>query len=220
MNAASIIARGGLHAAKPRPLMNPTLTAGLAGFGFVASITHGPNNMMLMASGANFGLRRTLRHLTGVALGFSGMVLGVGLGMAGVVSRFPWIFDVIRWLGAAYLVYLAWKIATASGIGGKDAPARPMTFLQAVAFQWVNHKAWAMALGAVTTYASRDHIASDVVLIAAMFGAIGAPCVVVWAGFGLGMKRVLSRPGPMRAFNIGMAGLLLLSLYPLFLETR
>jgi threonine/homoserine/homoserine lactone efflux protein len=200
--------------------MTPALVVGLAAFGFVASITPGPNNMMLMASGANFGLRRTLPHMAGVAIGFSAMVLGVGLGVAGVVSRAPWIFDVIRWAGAAYLVWLAWKIATSSGVGGKDAPARPMTFLQAAAFQWVNPKAWAMALGAVTTYASRRHLALDVVLIAAVFGLINAPCISVWAGFGVGMKRFLSRPGPMRAFNLSMAGLLLLSLYPLFLETR
>jgi threonine/homoserine/homoserine lactone efflux protein len=200
--------------------MSPTLLVGIAAFGFVSSITPGPNNMMLMASGANFGLRRTLPHLVGVGLGFSLMVLGVGLGLAGVVARAPWIFDAIRWAGAAYLVYLAWKIATARGVGGKDVPARPMTFLQAVAFQWVNPKAWAMALGAVTTYASRDHLVLDVVMIALVFGLVNAPCISVWAGFGVGMKQVLSRPGPLRAFNLTMAALLLLSLYPLFLETR
>ncbi len=205
--------------------MSPALLAGLGGFGFVASITPGPNNMMLMASGANFGLRRTLPHMAGVALGFSLMVLGVGLGFAGVVWRAPWIFDVIRWGGAAYLVYLAWKIATAKGVGAKGAGAAddagtPMTFLQAAAFQWINPKAWAMALGAVATYASRDHLILDVTLIALVFGLTGAPCISVWAGFGVGMKRVLSRPGPLRAFNLAMAALLLLSLYPLFLDTR
>ncbi len=203
--------------------MSPTLIAGLAAFGFVSSITPGPNNMMLMASGANFGLRRTVPHMTGVALGFSVMVLGVGLGVAGIVARAPWIFDVIRWGGAAYLVYLAWKIATAKGIGtkaGGDTPSRPMTFLQAAAFQWVNPKAWAMALGAVTTYASRDHLLLDVTMIALVFVLTSTPCVGIWAGFGVGMKQVLSRPGPLRAFNVGMALLLLLSLYPLFMETR
>jgi threonine/homoserine/homoserine lactone efflux protein len=200
--------------------MSPALTVALAGFGLAASITPGPNNMMLMASGANFGLRRTLPHMAGVAIGFSVMVLGVGLGVAGVVSQAPWVFDVIRWAGAAYLVFLAWKIATASGVGGGDAPARPMTFLQAAAFQWVNPKAWMMALGAVATYAARDHIAFDVILIAVVFGVISLPCVGLWAGFGVGMKRVLNRPGPMRAFNLTMAGLLLLSLYPLFTEAR
>jgi threonine/homoserine/homoserine lactone efflux protein len=200
--------------------MTPALAAGLVGFGLVASITPGPNNMMLMASGANFGLRRTLPHLAGVTVGFSAMVLGVGLGVAGIVSRAPWMFDVIRWLGAAYLVFLAWKIATSSGVGGKDAPPRPMSFLQAAAFQWVNPKAWMMALGAVTTYAARDHLAFDVVLIAVVFGLVNAPCVGLWAGFGVGMKRVLNQPRPMRAFNLGMAGLLLLSLYPLFTEAR
>jgi threonine/homoserine/homoserine lactone efflux protein len=205
--------------------MSPTLLVGLAVFTFVASITPGPNNLMLMASGANFGLRRTVPHMTGVALGFSLMVLGVGLGLAGLVARAPWIFDVIRWGGAAYLVWLAWKIATAKGIGsegagGKGGPARPMTFLQAAAFQWVNPKAWAMALGAVTTYASRAHLVLDVTMIALVFALTSAPCVGVWTGFGVGMKQVLSRPGPLRAFNLGMAALLLLSLYPLFLETR
>jgi threonine/homoserine/homoserine lactone efflux protein len=200
--------------------MSPTLIAGLGAFCFVSSITPGPNNMMLMASGANFGLRRTVPHMAGVAVGFCAMVLGVGLGVAGLVARAPWIFDVIRWTGAAYLVFLAWKIATAKGVGGGDVPTRPMTFLQAAAFQWVNPKAWAMVLAAVTTYATRDRLALDVILIAVVFGLVNAPCISLWAGFGAGMKRFLNQPGPMRVFNIGMAVLLLASLYPLFLETK
>jgi threonine/homoserine/homoserine lactone efflux protein len=187
-------------------------------FTFVASITPGPNNMMLMASGANFGLRRTVPHMAGVSLGFGAMVLVVGFALAGVIAALPWLYEVLRWAGAAYLLYLAYKIATSHGIGAKTAPQSPMTFWQAAAFQWVNPKALAMCIGAVTTYAAPDHLYLNVALVALAVTVIGAPCITTWAAFGVGMKRVLNRPGTMRAFNIGMALLLVLSLYPMLTE--
>ena len=196
------------------------LVTAIVAFAFVSSITPGPNNMMLMASGANFGVRASLPHMAGVSLGFGVMVLVVGLGLAGIISALPWLYGVLRWVGAAYLLYLAFKIATAHGLGSKAAAARPVTFVQAAAFQWVNPKAWAMALGATTTFATRDHLVVDVALITLMFILVGAPCIGAWAVFGVGMKRLLTRPWSMRAFNIGMALLLVASLYPLFTETR
>jgi threonine/homoserine/homoserine lactone efflux protein len=195
-----------------------TLILGLATFTFVASITPGPNNMMLMASGANFGLRRTVPHMAGVSLGFGVMVLVVGFALAGIIAALPWLYEVLRWAGAAYLLYLAYKIATSHGIGTKTAPQSPMTFWQAAAFQWVNPKALAMCVGAVTTYAARDHLYLNVALVALAVTVIGAPCITSWAAFGVGMKRVLNRPATMRAFNIGMALLLVLSLYPMLTE--
>jgi threonine/homoserine/homoserine lactone efflux protein len=116
------------------------------------------------------------------------------------------------------MLYLAYRIATSHGVGSKTAPQRPLTFWQAAAFQWVNPKALAMALGAVTTYAAPEHLYLNVALVALVVTAINAPCVSTWAAFGVGMKRVLNRPGTMRAFNIGMALLLVLSLYPMLTE--
>jgi len=198
--------------------MTLTLILGLATFAFVASITPGPNNMMLMASGANFGLRRTLPHMAGVSLGFGLMMLVVGFALAKIIAALPWLYEVLRWAGAAYMLYLAYKIATSHGNGTKAAPQAPMTFWQAAAFQWVNPKALAMCVGAVTTYAAPDHLYLNVALVAVVITVIGAPCITSWAAFGVGMKRVLNRPGTMRAFNIGMALLLVLSLYPMLTE--
>jgi threonine/homoserine/homoserine lactone efflux protein len=198
--------------------MTWTLMLGLVTFAFVCSITPGPNNMMLLASGANFGLRRTVPHLLGISIGYGVMTLVVGLGLAGVVTTFPWVYQALRWAGAAYLLYLAFKIATASGVGGKSTPSQPLTFLQAAAFQWVNPKALAMTLGAVATYAPREHLYLNVVLVAAVVTLVGAPCVCSWAAFGVGMKRLLNRPLALRVFNIGMALALVGSLYPLLSE--
>ena len=198
--------------------MTLTVLAGLLTFGFVSSITPGPNNLMLLASGANFGLRRTLPHLAGVSIGFGVMVLLVGWGLAGVFALMPWLYEVLRWAGCAYLLYLAYKIATADGVGSGRASPHPMTFWQAVAFQWVNPKAWAMALGGVATYAAPQHLYLNVALVALVFTLINAPCVSSWAAFGVGMKRILDRPLAMRAFNIGMALLLVASLYPMLTE--
>jgi threonine/homoserine/homoserine lactone efflux protein len=198
--------------------MTLTLILGLVTFTFVCSITPGPNNMMLLASGANFGLRRTVPHMAGVALGFGVMVLIVGLALAGIIAALPWLYEVLRWAGAAYMLYLAYKIATSHGVGSKTAPQRPLTFWQAAGFQWVNPKAVAMALGVVTTYAAPGRLFLNVTVIALVVTAISVPCVSTWAAFGLGMKRLLNRPGAMRAFNIGMALLLVLSLYPMLTE--
>ena len=195
--------------------MSPTLLWGLAGFALVSSITPGPNNLMLMASGANFGLKRTLPHMAGVSLGFGLMVLLLGLGMAGLFAVAPWLYDVIRWGGAAYLVFLAYRIAVSSSVGQGKTGAKPMTFLQAAAFQWVNPKAWAMAVGAVAAYAPTDHLAANVALVAFIFMLVNAPSVSIWAAFGVGVRRWLDRPAALRAFNLTMATLLLLSLAPM-----
>jgi threonine/homoserine/homoserine lactone efflux protein len=196
------------------------LVIAIVAFAFVSSITPGPNNMMLMASGANFGVRRTLPHMAGVSVGFGIMVLVVGLGLAGVVMTQPWLFGSLRWVGAAYLLYLAYKIATADGLGSKGSATRPMTFLQAAAFQWVNPKAWAIALGAVTTYATKDRLILDVAIITFLISVVNAPCISLWAVFGVAMKHILNRPASLRAFNICMALLLVASLYPLFAEVH
>jgi threonine/homoserine/homoserine lactone efflux protein len=198
--------------------ITPQLFVALALFAFVSSITPGPNNTMLLASGANFGLRRTVPHLTGVMVGFFVLILCVGLGLGGLFAAYPVLHTVLKVLGGLYLLYLAFKIATADGVGGGKTGGKPQTFWQAAAFQWINPKAWAMALGAVTTYAPQAHYVANVVIIAAVFAAINIPCVTTWAAFGMGLRRFLDRPKVLRAFNLIMAALLVLSLYPIVAE--
>ena len=198
--------------------ITPQLLAALAVFAFVSSITPGPNNTMLMASGANFGFRASLPHLAGVALGFFVMVLGVGLGLGRVFAAWPQLHGILAVAGGAYMLWLAWKIANAKGIAGGEAGGRPQTFWQAAAFQWVNPKAWAMAVGAVTTYAPQAHYNANILLVSLVFLSINAPCVMTWTGFGVGLRRFLGRPAILRVFNLAMAALLVASLIPLVLE--
>ena len=198
--------------------MPTSLLWGLAIFCFVSSITPGPNNIMLMTSGVNFGVRRTIPHALGVSLGFPLMVAVVGLGLAGIFSRFPVLLVAMKWLGAAYLVYLAVKLARATPIASGSAGGRPMTFFQAAAFQWINPKAWIMALTAVATYALPDHYTRTVVLVAATFGIVCLPTVSRWVLFGTGLRRMLQNPVMLRVFNLAMGALLIASLYPALTE--
>ena len=198
--------------------MNPTLFAGFLVFAFVSSVTPGPNNLMMMASGVNYGLRRTLPHMAGVCLGFGAMTLAVWLGLSGIFRAAPWLYVVLRWAAAAYILWLAYKMAKAKGVGTAVTGGKPMSFLEAVAFQCVNPKAWVMALGAVTTYAEPNRLAADVVLIAATFVLINVPCALAWTSSGIAIKRMLKRGNTLRAFNIVMAILLVASLYPLVTE--
>ncbi len=198
--------------------LTPELVAALALFAFVSSITPGPNNTMLMASGANFGFRATIPHLLGVSLGFFVLVVAVGLGLGGLFIAYPMAHDILAVLGGAYLLWLAWKIATAKGIGLGEGGGTPQTFLQAAAFQWVNPKAWAMALGAVTAYTPQQDYVVNILLVSLIFMVINLPCVGVWTGFGVGLRRFLDRPAVLRTFNISMGALLAASLIPLVLE--
>ena len=189
----------------------------LAAFAFVTSITPGPNNLMLMASGANFGVRRTVPHMLGVALGFVFMAVLVGAGLAQAFVAVPQLYTVLKVVSVAYLLYLAWKIATAPPLGDAARAGRPMTFLAAAAFQWVNPKAWAMALTAVSVYAPSQTMAG-IVAVAVVFGIVNLPSVGAWAVLGQGMRRALTDPAQMRAFNVLMAVLLVASLYPVLLH--
>ena len=191
---------------------------GLGGFIFAATVTPGPNNAMLLASGVHFGFVRTLPHLAGIAAGCALMVILVGLGLGGLIAASPLLYAVLRYAGAAYLLVLAWNIARAGSPAAGRGTDRPMRFGNAVAFQWVNPKAWIMVLGAVTTYAPQDGFAAHVLLIAVLFPIIGLPTISLWAGCGVAMRRVLDRPARVRGFNWTMATLLVLSLYPILRE--
>lgn len=192
---------------------NLDLLPALALFSLVSSITPGPNNLMLLSSGANFGFRRSIPHMLGIALGFTVMVLLVGLGLAEVFTRLPLAYTALKLISLVYLGWLAWKIATAAPPTGGATTARPLTFLQAVAFQWVNPKAWTMALTAVTVYAPAQS-AAGMALVAGIFGAINLPSVSVWTVLGQQMRRILTNRARLRAFNLVMAGLLVASLIP------
>ncbi len=195
--------------------MTPDLLSGLVLFAFVSSITPGPNNLMLMASGANFGFRRTVPHMLGVAIGFTVMVTVMGAGLAGLFELYPVSYTVLKVVSVVYMLWLAWKIANAAAPeGAPDADARPFTFLQAALFQWVNPKAWTMALTAITVYAA-DRSLLGILLVAAVFGAVNLPCISVWTVMGQQVRRVLTNPARLRAFNWTMAGLLVASLAPL-----
>jgi len=189
------------------------LLTALALFAFVSSITPGPNNLMLMASGANFGLRKTVPHMLGVALGFVFMVLLIGIGLIQVFDAFPASYIILKICSVAYLLYLAWRISVAAPATPGSGRGRPITFLQAAAFQWVNPKAWAMALTAFSVYAPDQSIAAAF-LVAAVFGAVNLPSVASWAFLGQKMTRFLTKPARLVTFNRIMAGLLILSLFP------
>jgi threonine/homoserine/homoserine lactone efflux protein len=195
--------------------MTADLFLALVGFAFVTSVTPGPNNLMLLASGVNFGFWRTLPHMAGVGLGFGFMILALGLGMAQVFETFPQVHGILRVVGGLYMLWLAWKIANSGPAGeGKARPA-PMTFLGAAAFQWVNPKAWAMALGAIAAYAMPANYALSVVLISLIFVVINIPSIASWVLFGQGLRRFLADPRHNRLFNVTMAVLLVASILPL-----
>ena len=182
-------------------------------FAVVTLFTPGPNNVMLMASGLNFGFRRAIPHLVGVTLGFAAMVLIVGVGLGAVFEAYPAIHTVIRYAGAAYLLYLAWKIARAGPVEEGER-GRPISFLQAVAFQWVNPKGWVMAVGGIAAYAGIAAYPFNMIMIAAVFGVLGLASSWTWVMFGSGLGRVLKDPRSIRIVNIVMALALVASLIP------
>ena len=204
-------------------MMTLDLFLAFAAFALVSSVTPGPNNLMLMASGTNFGLVRSLPHMLGVSIGFVAMVLLVGLGLVGIFKAFPVAYVVLKWVSVAYLLYLAWKIATSAppsakgGAQGNDA--KPLRFEQAALFQWVNPKAWTMALTAVTVYApTKPNPLLGLVAVAVIFGVINLPSVGLWTLMGAQMRRFLNDPRKLRAFNLTAALLLVATLYPVIMD--
>lgn len=197
--------------------MSHDLLIAAALFLVVSSITPGPNNTMLMASGVNFGVRRSLPHLLGVQIGFTVMLLCVGLGLHAVLDRFTALYQLMRWGGAAYLLWLAWKLATARPASADpDAPAaQPLGFWGAAAFQWINPKAWVMIVTAMSAYLPPDASVPQVLVLALMSLVLGSPCSAVWVGFGQAMRGLLQDPLRLRIFNITMALALVASLYPM-----
>ncbi|PIK69626.1 hypothetical protein CS379_28890 [Methylobacterium frigidaeris] len=186
------------------------------------SATPGPNNTMVVASGATYGFARTVPHMLGIAAGFPVML--VVLGTAGLpLLADPRVHAVLKWVGAAYLLWLAWMIARADpdpADPAAKASGRPLGFLQAALFQWVNPKAWVIAAGALATYTAHAEGASAVAtgLLAILFGLVALPCLAFWTLIGVGTARVLRTRRALRLFNLAMAGLLVASLVPVLRE--
>lgn len=195
------------------------LTIGpMALFALVASITPGPNNLLLMRSGARFGVRRSVPHLVGVQVGFLGLLLLSWLGVGAVLLAAPAAFTVLRWACFAYLLWLAVMILREAGVARSAAArptgdahgARPMSWLEATAFQLINAKAWMMGITVVSAfYGNAQPTLPDIGLAALLCSAIGTPSMLVWNAWGAAIDRVLKRPAAHRTFNIAMALLVL-----------
>jgi threonine/homoserine/homoserine lactone efflux protein len=195
--------------------MSPDAFLALLLYAFVTSVTPGPNNLMLLASGVNFGFVRTIPHMFGIGIGFLVLLLAVGLGLGAVLTAFPSLHLVLKVAGGAYLLYLAWRIAMSRSIGQGAAGGRPMTFLQAAAFQWVNPKAWVMAVSAMAIYTNPANPFLSMLMVAFAFAAVNLPSVSTWAGFGTALRGFLADPVRLKWFNIAMGVLLAASLWPM-----
>lgn len=197
--------------------MSIEILGALALFALVSSITPGPNNLMLMNSGASFGIKKTIPHVLGVVIGFDIMVMLVGTGIMGVFERYPIGAEILKVASIAYLLYLSYQIATSTSAPEQtDAQAKPMSFLQAALFQWINPKAWTMALTAISVYATSTDFKA-VLFVTVVFGLINLPSVSVWVFLGKKMQSILTNQTRLRAFNMTMALLLVGSLYPVLL---
>jgi threonine/homoserine/homoserine lactone efflux protein len=190
--------------------------AALLVYAFVTSITPGPNNLMLLTSGVNFGFRRSIPHMFGIGIGFVVLLLAVGFGLGAVLTAFPSMHTALKIAGGVYLLYLSWKIAMARSMDSKgEQNARPLTFLDAAAFQWVNPKAWVMAITAMAVYTVPAQPFLSVMLVAGAFGIVNLPSVSVWAGFGTALRGFLSDSTRLKWFNIVMGLLLAATLWPM-----
>ena len=184
---------------------------------FAASWTPGPNNALVAASGANFGLRASLPHVWGIALGFPVMALVVGLALGELFAASALLREGLRWGGAALLLWVAWQVARSGGLGRADRP-RPFTFAEAAAFQWVNPKGWVMALAISAQFVRPDRPVATAAMVAGVFLLAGLSSSLAWAGLGQALRRVLAAPGRLRLFNGAMGGLIALGVVLMLLE--
>jgi len=185
-------------------------------FSLAMSFTPGPNVVMVTASAANFGFRPVLPHIAGIAAGFAAMILASGLGLAGIFQAEPRLHTALKYVGGAYLLWLAWRIANA-GAASAGARPRPITFTEAVLFQLLNPKGWVSAIGAVAAFSTvGGNVVVETLIITLILDAACTASVTVWAAFGTAIGRFLGAPGIRRAFNWSMAALLVLSLVPVF----
>ena len=188
-------------------------------FALVMFFTPGPNNIMLLSSGLTYGFRRTIPHIAGITIGFAFMVGAVGLGLGTVFLAYPILQTILKYAGAAYLIYLAAVIAfSGPAKPGEEDGRGPMTFWGAAMFQWINVKGWVMVIGSITAYAAIASFPWNIVIQVALCLVLGVLACSAWALFGSALRPLLTSPRAVRAFNIVMAVLLLASLYPVFMD--
>lgn len=198
--------------------MSAEIFFALVTFAFVTSVTPGPNNLMLLSSGVNFGFKRTIPHMLGIGFGFFILLLAIGFGLAALLEYMPLFYTGLKFAGGAYMLYLAWKIATSGEISTEDkSSSTPLSFMQAALFQWVNPKAWVMAVTGIATYTAGQDYNSKVVIISLIFALVNLPSVSLWAGLGTLMRKLLTDPFKLRVFNVTMGLLLVASLWPMLM---
>lgn len=199
--------------------MSPhSLLYAFALFAAVMFFTPGPNNIMVMSSGLTYGFRRTLPHIAGVVIGFAFMVGAVGLGFGTIFVAFPFLQVILKYAGAAYLVYLAVMIALSGPPKPGETGRGPLSFWQGAMFQWVNVKGWVAVIGTITAYAGIANFPFNIVIQVLTFLAMGTASITIWTLFGSALRPFLTSPQAVRGFNIVMALLLLASLYPVFMD--
>ena len=184
-------------------------------FVFATSFTPGPNNIMVTASGVNFGFRRTIPHMVGITIGFLVLLVACAGGLGLIFATVPALQLALKIVGALYMLWLAWKVANASPTSEDDDLARPLTFLQAAAFQWVNPKAVVIGLTAISIYVRPDRQLTDFLILLAMFMLFTVLTIVTWTGFGVALRTVLRDSRRARIFNVVMALLLVASIVPM-----
>lgn len=189
-------------------------------FAFVTSITPGPNNVILLASGANFGFRRTMPFALGINVGFMIMLAIVGMGLGQIIQADPRISLVLKIVSVAYVFWLAWKIATSMSVprADGDTTAKPISFVQGALLQWINPKAWAVALIATVTYTTQADYTLSLVLLILVFAIVNLPSICTWAASGAILRSFLQDPVKRRTFNIVMALLLVATMVPILLS--
>lgn len=197
--------------------MNPEALTALIGIAVSMTWAPGPNNAMLSASGANYGWRRSVPHVTGVAVGFPIMLILVASGLERVLHAFPFVVEILGWAGLAMMIWFAWRIATANAARAM-ARSRPLTLFEAIVFQWVNPKAWAVAIYLTAGYAIGESALSNILLASGVFLVSGLASSHAWAVFGAGIGRALDRGWRLRAFNVAMAVMLMSSAVWLMLD--
>ena len=198
--------------------MDVSTLLSFATFAIVAAFTPGPNNIMLTASGANFGFRQTLPHIFGILVGFCSLVVTAGFGLAKLFAMMPWLYDLIKIISVLYLLYLAWKIGSAGRTDTKDKD-RPLSFVQAASFQLINPKAITVIISSVTAYTSTaENVAAEVTILLFVFATVTFCSACTWTVFGTGIAQLLTNQARLRQFNLSMALMLVASLLPTRLE--
>ncbi len=188
-------------------------------FAAVTSVTPGPNNAMVLASGVHFGFRRTIPHMVGIALGYGVMLAIIGAGIGTAMSVSPLVEVAMRLASGAWMVWVAWSLARSTDSGRDAARIRPMTFIEGALFQWVNPKGWVLAISSMSLFTKSGDLVTDIAIVVAVYVAACLPSSSIWTAFGVSLRRFLEVPWRLRAFNISMAILLLASTLPLIFES-